>query len=135
MNLDQPNGWDIARSLRMWRVNPATQAEEKLDAGVNFFVLALEVLGAKPRTSCEGHPDGFVIMFEANDDLVSKLSAIGHFDVTAEQAHESIWSLRLVRCASAGWSEHERVRTLRAAAGAWLKAFPKLVWLDMPVAA
>jgi hypothetical protein len=39
---------------------------EDLDKGVTFFILWLESLGIKTRYSCEGHLNGWYILFEAS---------------------------------------------------------------------
>lgn len=65
----------------------------EIERGVNFFVLALEALGAQTRASCEGHPTGFYIVFDAPYELVLNLAAAGYFTYEANM-HRNVWALR-----------------------------------------
>jgi hypothetical protein len=63
----EPNPWDAAKSV------PVIRGHYDLEAGVKFFVLMLEKLGAVTEFSCEGHPHGFYITFEAPYELAWRL--------------------------------------------------------------
>lgn len=54
----------------------------ELDRGVNFFVESLERLGAKTLYSCEGHPRGFYIMFDAPYSVAWRVARAGFFTVS-----------------------------------------------------
>lgn len=82
----------------------------------------LEQLGAVTRFSCEGHPNGFYIVFDAPMALAVKLRACGFFAVELEDRNR--WSLRINR----EIDETTRKRILRWAAEAWEKRFGPLDW-------
>jgi hypothetical protein len=113
--------WDRARARRLYRIpgysipRAGWRNPEKLDAGVNYFVLALEQAGATTLFSCEGHPTGFYVAFEASYDLARRIASAGFMDITirgdgwrAAFPTESLWQ-----------NERHKRRTLRWAAGAW----------------
>lgn len=54
-----------------------------IDRGVNYFVEALERLGATTMYSCDGHgnPENFYVMFKATYKLALKILHAGYFDV------------------------------------------------------
>src|SRR4051812_18125423 len=58
------NPWDSVQGAVLIRHDTETGEDTPLEAGVNFFVLMLEQLGATTRFSCEGHPDGFYVVFQ-----------------------------------------------------------------------
>lgn len=89
---------------------------ETIDPGVNFFVLALEHLGAKTFYSCEGHPNGFYVYFSASYALAKRIQAAGFFSVEIEPAG---WAIRLN--AQRNYTQRERDFTLRLAADAWME--------------
>jgi hypothetical protein len=90
---------------------------EKLDPGVNFFVLTLEKLGLTTHFSCEGHPDGFYIAFTASYKTALKISQAGFFSI--EIGRKNYWMLRV----HMEHSERSRIDCLRWAAEAWAKRF------------
>ncbi len=117
---DKP--WDEARKLKVMRHD--YKDNEIIDPGVNFFVLTLEHLGATPKYSCEGHPGGFYILFEASYDLAMRIEEPGFFTVAlASRNHgRDWWTLG----ASREWeTEREKCQVLRWAAAAWQRAFWK----------
>src|SRR5688500_17151144 len=75
------NPWEAAHRPLLIRRDGHTGTEVPLEPGVNFFVLMLEQLGATTRFSCEGHPDGFYIMFDCSPDLVRSITRAGFFTV------------------------------------------------------
>jgi hypothetical protein len=96
-----------------------------LEPGVTFFILMLEKLGAKTRYSCEGHPDDFYIMFEADYELAFQIAAIGFLTVDVWWRRKNTFNLRMTVRNSRGTIE-DRNETLRFAAAAWEKKFGKL---------
>jgi hypothetical protein len=97
-----------------------------LEPGVNFFILMLEKLGAKTRYSCEGHPDRFYIMFEADYELAFRIAAIGFLTVNIWGHRKNTFNVEMSVRNSYGTLE-DRNETLRFAATAWEKEFGKLV--------
>jgi hypothetical protein len=85
----------------------------------------LEKLGSKTRYSCEGHPDGFYIMFEADYELAFRIAAIGFFTIELWWRQKNTFSLRMSLRNSRGNIE-DRNQTLRWAAAAWEAEFGKL---------
>jgi hypothetical protein len=116
--------WDAARKEKVVRYDYREEGEI-LDRGVNFFVLTLEQIGARPRYSCEGHRNGFYIAFRAPYRLARRIAGVGFFSVEVVKAGpywkgEGWWTLRRRK----GWkSEREKRQTLRWAAEAWQKEF------------
>lgn len=107
--------WDETRKLKIFRKppHPTFYAEERIDPGVNYFVLMLEQLGAVPHFSCEGHPNGFYVLFEAPQRLAERIYACGFF--TVELAGHNRWTIR----ARVIETEAERKQLLRWAANSW----------------
>jgi hypothetical protein len=105
--------WDRACKLVLLRSDPIGIYAGELERGVNYFVLMLEQLGANTHYSCEGHPDGFYILFEAPFKLALKLRACGFFKVELEG--KNLWSLRTQPLQD----ETERTQFLRTAASQW----------------
>jgi hypothetical protein len=121
-NIDHP--WDRAAATVLTRVSGLPgRGEESLDTGVNFFVLALEGLGAKPRFSCEGHPRGFYITFDASYELALEIRKAGYFAVELEGL--DYWSLRRTsgELFLKRYTEKNKVDSLRSAADGWLRFF------------
>ena len=106
------NIWDDACWLVLHRSSPCGIYSEVIDPGVNYFVLMLEQLGAVTHYSCEGHPDGFYVLFEAPHELAVKIRNSGYFTVELEGANT--WSIR-----KQFKSEKQRRQVLRWAAEAW----------------
>lgn len=103
--------WDDAADLKVYR------GGEKLDPGANYFVLMLDQLGLPTHYSCEGHPGGFYIMFDAPYEKVLELKAAGYFTVEVEG--ENRWSIRM----HIDHSPAQHVDALRWAADAWQGRF------------
>lgn len=114
------NVWDKARALKFWR------GGEKIDPGVNYFVAMLNQMGLPTAFSCEGHPDGFYVTFDASYKAALKIKNCGFFGVEIE--HESHWSIRLNREEK---SERRHIDCLRWAAEAWEKKLGPLVFQDI----
>jgi hypothetical protein len=106
----KPNVWDEAGALEVWR------GAEKLDPGVNYFVLLLDQLGLNTYFSCEGHPDGFYVTFGATYDEAFEIKKAGFFSVEIEG--NEYWSMRRTG-RPAEFGDPERVDALRWAAEAW----------------
>lgn len=106
--------WDRARKLKLHRVSPCRIYNEVIDQGVNYFVLMLEQLGAVTHYSCEGHPNGFYVLFEAPQEIAVKIHACGYF--TVELEGENTWSIR-----KQFEDDKQRRQVLRWAAEAWEK--------------
>lgn len=113
------NIWDVASKLYVYRRPPLTVTQlysvERIDPGVNFFVLLLEQLGAVPFFSCEGHPNGFYVLFESAQKLAERIHACGFFTVELEGHNR--WSIRMRAVEDA----RDRRKVLRWAADAWEK--------------
>lgn len=116
--------WDQACDLVLERGNEL-YAVGPIDRGVNFFILALEELGAQTRFSCEGHPKGFYISFSGPYELVCEIHSAGFFTVEIEGANR--WSIRkrVAELMLPQYSEREKLYTLRGATDAWLYVFNK----------
>src|ERR1700712_3731790 len=71
------NPWDAAQSADVIRHDAETNEDTPLEPGVNFFVLMLEKLGATTRFSCEGHPEGFYVVFESAPELARSITHAG----------------------------------------------------------
>ena len=114
--------WDAARKLKIVRHD--YQPDEVIDPGVNFFVLTLEAIGAKPKYSCEGHPNGFYVLFKTSPTIAMAIGRAGYFSVELEARFgQDWWSVRVNRSFA---DEREKRHTLRAAARAWQAVF----WRD-----
>lgn len=85
--------WKQAAKLKLLRVSPLTGQLEELERGVNFFVLMLEKLGGKTQFSCEGHPNGFYVLFTGSYTLAKRIKACGFFTVEIEG--DNRWSIRM----------------------------------------
>lgn len=122
------NEWDRAKELTVCRTSPCATYSGPIDNGVNFFVLMLEKLKATPQYSCEGHPQGFYVVFTAPIATALKIVQLGYFRVELERKNtkkDYCWSLR------ANFDNEEQKRQfLRLAAAAWVKAFGNLKALE-----
>ena len=113
------NPWQRAKAKALVRRSPCGLYVGEIDRGVNFFVLMLEKLGLRTRYSCEGHPRGFYIVFDASYEDALKIHSVGFFKV--EVVSCNIWSIR-----GDFDSERDKSRFLRHAAEQWELAFGKL---------
>jgi hypothetical protein len=131
--------WEAAKQEKVIRYDYRAEGEV-LDPGVNFFVLTLEHLGARPVYSCEGHghKEGLYIVFKAPYHLALRIASPGFFSIELiprkrkallnlskrEQAvpfGRGWWRLSLER---ASWKNGEdKARSLNWAAQAWQKEF------------
>lgn len=110
--------WDEARKVRLIRHEP--WKDQVLEPGVNFFILALQALGSRTEFSCEGHPEGFYVVFCGPYELALRLRNCGFFRVEVEG--EDRWSLRLPDQGS----DASLQQTMRWAASQWAsKLFSK----------
>lgn len=128
--------WDVAASRTLERRSTPLCKLQNIDPGVNFFVLALEALGAVPKFSCEGHPTGFYVLFEAPYELALDIRKAGFFSVEVEGPGS--WTIRKTSAELAGGphTEKEKASLLRAAADAWLHHFgTRLALLQAPAPA
>ena len=116
--------WREAAKLKLYRQSPLPfdHKPELIDSGVNFFVLKLEELGALTCFSCEGHPNGFYIMFKAPQTLALDIYSCGFF--TVELAGKNYWRLSIHRPEV---DEHTRRKILNWAAQSWAKRFGPIV--------
>lgn len=103
--------------------------ETDLEPGVKFFVLALEQLGCTTRFSCEGHPDGFYIVFAGPLPVAQQVAWLGCFSVTLSGFEyrlgltgQELFSLRHDQD-TGGWNAARKEALLVAAARRWTKAF------------
>ena len=118
--------WDDAAKLAVIRYCRTSGDNVELERGVNFFIQTQEYLGAHTLYSCEGHPRGFYILFDADWDLAYDIACAGYFEVMMAAPHhpKNRWHLCFghnVRNAS--FAERDKRRLLRAAAKAWQKEF------------
>ena len=118
--------------MKLERGNPLWPPAE-LERGVNFFVLALESAGAKPLWSCEGHPRGFMVGFNAPVALAERIVAAGYFRVSlrtrqfTKKTHSWVMDISTTESGFAKqikkpWTEREKAKLLRRAAAAWVEA-------------
>jgi hypothetical protein len=117
--------WLRAAKQELTRVSPLTGGLQPVDPGVNFFILALEALGATTRFSCEGHPTGFYVAFDAPYELAVQIEAAGFFRV--EIAGLNYWTIRRAEVnieSGKPYGEADKKRCLKWAVEAWLKRFP-----------
>jgi hypothetical protein len=123
------NPWDAAQSTVLMRKDTETGQETPLESGVNFFVLMLEKLGATTRYSCEGHPDGFYIVFEGSAELARAISHASFFTVEVWEG-EADYAMRisehLFERYVGPWNEAARKEHLRLAAVRWVERFGPL---------
>jgi hypothetical protein len=122
----KPNVWDRYRKPILIRTPGAPGApfqspDEKLDPGVNIFVLILEQMGLTTRFSCEGHPDGFYISFKSNYKTAIRIRQAGYFTVEIEG--KNFWSIRVHERFDRKNNKREHVDRLRWAAAAWVERF------------
>ncbi len=116
--------WERAWWLRLVRFDPMGY-EHTLEPGVNFFVLALDQLGAQTSWSCEGHPHGFYVAFHATYKLARTIQSWGYFTVEIEGAN--YWSLRFnAPSEQAHPNKKDLDQTLNWAANAWVKGMEKM---------
>jgi len=116
--------YDLARQSILFRNDTINSDTIAIESGVNFFMLALEKLGAKVLFTCEGHPTGFNIVFEADYDTTHELSLCGYFTYQL-MANKNRWSMNLrgieagITFEKGSFSTDERDRVLRNASRAW----------------
>lgn len=125
--------WAQANKLVIHRISPCGTYRGPIDRGTNYFVLALEQLGATTNYSCEGHPNGFYVVFHAPLHIVAAIKTCGFFTVEFESAIErengeisdvSAWSLRI----NSDVTEDQRRMVLQSAAQAWTKKFGPIIY-------
>lgn len=113
--------WIKACGYPITRKSPCGTYTGEIDRGVNFFVLMLEQIGAVPEYSCEGHPDGFYVLFWAPYEIVEQLWTAGYFRIEFEGDHR--WSIRTDFS-----TELEKGMVLSAAAESWEEKFGPLTY-------
>ena len=97
----------------MERINKLTGNCEKIDDGCEFFVEYLQTLGARTWASCEGHPNGFYVLFSCDEKTARKIHSLGFFNV--EIASWGRWSISLNH-----QSESKKEEVLSYAKNAWI---------------
>lgn len=110
------NVWDDAADLEIYR------GTEKLDPGINYFVLMLDQMGLPTQYSCEGHPGGLYVTFNASYEQALAINKAGYFSVEIEG--EEYWSIR--KHIDYTGTPRVRVDSMRWAAEAWERAFGPL---------
>lgn len=129
-NPDPTHPWDRAGATPRMFQSVQGGPLEALDPGVKFFVLALEALGARPKFSCEGHPCGFYVAFDAPYELALEIQSAGFFKVEIEG--NGYWSIRksFGEIIDGRFTQAKKAQVLadaqeglRWAAEAWLKRF------------
>jgi hypothetical protein len=124
-----PNMWDAAAKNEITRPGHHTKKLQAIDRGVNFFVYSLEALGAKTLSSCEGHPDGFYLMFRAPQRIALRLNKSGCFSVKLDGVGK--WIIEMRRgIEDKKWNDERRINVLRRAAEAWCREFKEVgaIW-------
>ena len=127
-----PNPWEAARALQVIRGN-STLPPRPIDPGVNFFVLMLEQLGARTIDTCEGHPDGFYIVFCGPYELARRIARLDNFDVKLQEDNWFHLSLDFAYRRDGGiatWTDERRVAWLAGAAEDWTREFGPLKALE-----
>ena len=122
------NIWDKLRRRKVMRTNSSCAKGRpcQIEGGVNYFTLMLEQLGCTTVHSCEGHPEGFYITFQAPYVTALHVHGAGFFRVEVEGPN--YWSLRFTE--EGYWFENgkpairryrykARAQRLRWAADAW----------------
>ncbi len=117
LNVSKISTWEEACKLKIFRSSPCGIYTGRIEPGVNFFVLMLEQIGAVPHYSCEGHPNGFYVLFHAPVALALKIKQCGYFTVEVEG--KNTWSIRL----NSDLTAESRAYVLSSAAEAWFKRF------------
>jgi hypothetical protein len=124
MSQRQTNPWDKARQRTLRRPNPFRPSRRvRLDRDCNYFVLALERLGATVEFAACNRLVGFYVDFRAPYRLAERIARLGYLPIQLVGRQRvsrrggvapllPCWSLRLPR----GPGHRE---TLRAAAEAW----------------
>jgi hypothetical protein len=124
-----PHPWDAAQSTVLIRNDTETGQDTPLEPGVNFFVLMLEQLGATTSFSCEGHPEGFYIVFEGSPELARSITHTGFFTVEIWEG-EADYAMRisehLFEKYVGPWNNAARQEHLRLAAIRWVERFGPL---------
>lgn len=110
------NVWDAAAEIKIYR------SGELLDSGVNYFVLMLNQMGLPTSYSCEGHPNGFYVTFNAYYKEALAIRRVGYFSVEIEE--KDYWSIRS-HIDYAG-TPREKIDAMRWAAAAWDERFGPL---------
>ena len=109
----------------------------------------LECLGAKTKYSCEGHPDGFYLLFQCSLEVITKIKAATpaslplRFDTSYHKdglflkanardrvRHPDALSYRLGIKEWADFTHEDRLYILRALAAAWEAAFGSFDFTD-----
>lgn len=125
LQLTDENPWDYYRRITLQRPNtmeamfqsaPGPIPKCTLERGVNYFILALERLGAATYWSCEGHPTGFYIVFQGSYDIAVQIQRAGFFHVEVEGEFGK-FSIRLSDRSSK--TSRSKNQCLRWAAKAW----------------
>jgi hypothetical protein len=123
------NTWDLARKEKLFRHEGGNGKLMLLEPGVNFFVLMLEQLGCKTFFSCEGHPEGFYVVFESDYSTAYRVAACGYFTVEIVESHSPHrWAMRLAGHSlfDVHHNERHKRRVLRSVAANWEHEFGKL---------
>ncbi len=115
--------WAQAKKLEVIRGN-WMQPPSPLEPGVKYFVLAIEAMGGRTEFSCEGHPDGFYILFtHLRPEIVAAIASVGYFTIAITRHNTYRLSLLGHEHASfrgaPAWTEKYKASILRSAAKAW----------------
>lgn len=110
------NVWDAAAEIKIYR------SGELLDSGANYFVLMLNQMGLPTSYSCEGHPNGFYVTFNASYKEALAIRRVGYFSVEIEE--KDYWSIR--SHIDYTGTPREKIDAMRWAAAAWDERFGPL---------
>lgn len=117
--------WDLAKKQVLVRISSSVSPEQQLESGVNYFILALEKLGATTYFSCEGHPYGFYIIFKSSYALAVRIASCGY--LTVEVDGQNRFRLQIgVEDRYSKWTQSMKEQLLRNVSLAWEKKLMKL---------
>lgn len=123
--------WDTAAKVKLTRILTGCRLGERdpvkyftPEPGVNFFLLKLEEMGCVPLYSCEGHPDGFQIMFTGDYNVAYAIHEIGFLQVSLWW-HRNVFIMKVPKTVTHG-SDRIRREVLRFASVGWERAFGAL---------
>lgn len=98
----------------------------KLEKGVNYFIEVLEQLSCPTYFSCEGHPDGFYIIFRAPYKLACKINNCGFFNIAISSSMgtgntNNLWNMSI----RPDLDKDSKTALLRWASESWEKLLVK----------
>lgn len=120
--------WRAAMNVPVVRGNSGYEPKD-LEPGVKFFILMLEELGCTTQYSCEGHPEGFYIMFTGPYYIAKAVAQLGILEVASNlewKPSQDNYVVRLPWFVSKPRSNRRRNELLNEVARRWVKEFGPL---------